>query len=186
MTVALEQVLLDLLPAAVLDASGTVLEVSPGFGARVGCEPSWLVGQPLLPVLAPLLAEAGGDAATLDEDRDLNLASRGERIVFRHYRCADGTRILAVVRAAPSAPAALDDVVARISRARHQVNNLLMSMMGHADLILAVPGLPDAARAKADRILQDAGRIRDEVAGLSSHARTLQRQAAAQAAEDPP
>ncbi len=67
------------------------------------------------------------------------------------------------------------DAAARLARAveitshvKHDVNNLLMGLLGHTALLSARPDLSEAARQKAALIEQQAIRIRDRIAELDA------------------
>ena len=55
-----------------------------------------------------------------------------------------------------------------VSDARHEINNSLMGIIGHLELLLAEPVLPGSVRKRAEAIFREAEKIRDRVADLSS------------------
>ena len=52
------------------------------------------------------------------------------------------------------------------SRVKHEVNNLLMGLLGQASLLRERFDLPDAARRKVETIERQGRKIRDQVAEL--------------------
>ena len=71
--------------------------------------------------------------------------------------------------AGPEDPAALlfraVDITADV---KHDLNNLVMGILGHAVLLRARPELSDGARQKAELIEQQALRMRDRIADLDA------------------
>lgn len=68
-----------------------------------------------------------------------------------------------------------EDAAARLARAveitshvKHDVNNLLMGLLGHTTLLLGRPELSETARQKAALVEQQAIRIRDRIAELDA------------------
>ncbi len=65
-----------------------------------------------------------------------------------------------------------DDALARAveiaSGVKHDVNNILMGLLGHVALLRARPDLSEPVRAKAELIEQQALRIRDRIADLDA------------------
>ena len=54
-----------------------------------------------------------------------------------------------------------------VSEIRHDVNNLLMGLIGHVELLQEHDRLPEDARRRLDAIANQVQRIRDRVADLS-------------------
>jgi signal transduction histidine kinase len=59
----------------------------------------------------------------------------------------------------------------RDSSIRHDINNLLMGLMGYVDLLLNTEGLPEDARTQAEAIARQADRIRERLADLNKEKR---------------
>ena len=60
-----------------------------------------------------------------------------------------------------------DAMVVAVSDIRHDINNLLMGLIGHVELLQGDDQLPSTARQRLDAIAIQIRRIRDRVADLS-------------------
>ena len=58
--------------------------------------------------------------------------------------------------------------LAAVSEIRHDVNNLLMGLIGYVELLQGNDQLPDDVRTRLDTIATQIQRIRDRVADLSA------------------
>ena len=61
-----------------------------------------------------------------------------------------------------------DAAVANVSEIRHDVNNLLMGLIGHVELLQGSDQLTEDVRRRLDTIAIQIQRIRDRVADLST------------------
>lgn len=51
----------------------------------------------------------------------------------------------------------------QIAHLRHEINNPLMGILGHIEMLLGTPELPDDIRKRAETIQREARKIRDTV-----------------------
>jgi signal transduction histidine kinase len=67
--------------------------------------------------------------------------------------------------------AQLNERLQQIRRLRHDANNLLMGLMGRAELLEHGPGLDEAAREKVRRIRADCKRMQGVVEEMGRYTR---------------
>jgi nitrogen-specific signal transduction histidine kinase len=60
----------------------------------------------------------------------------------------------------------LATVIAKIAHVKHEINNPLMGILGHADLIAHDPGVSEEVRIKAQVIVNETRRVADLVRTL--------------------
>ena len=165
--------LLDVLPfaAMLLDAEGAVVRANPAVAGVIGSGPDEIAGLPIAAALGKLrgaslagatlngLLEAGGVAATVV------VASPGEegalpgrhRLHLRRYPSGGSARFLALFE-----PVAEDDGrLVEIRRLKHEMSNLLMGLLGSAELLKDYRDVSDAAREKARVIAAECARLHD-------------------------
>jgi signal transduction histidine kinase len=63
----------------------------------------------------------------------------------------------------PVSDADFQGFIRQIDDLRHEINNPLMGILGHIELLLADRELPDGIRKRAETIQQEARKIRDTV-----------------------
>ena len=63
--------------------------------------------------------------------------------------------------------ASLSGVLQRVSRVKHEINNPLMGILGHVELLLDSSETPDGIRARLEIIQAEARKVRDQVVCLS-------------------
>ena len=174
--------MIELLPfsSALLDRRGRVVaanEVLAGAVARARGELPGLAFVGELVEVPPELADevrTSLEAGTIDLRFDGALRGGGDgtrscRVVMKSL--SDG-EVLALVDAedrsrGDSPPPELREVYRQISATRHALNNVLMGLMGHAELLLEIPDLPERARIRAEAIMRETRRLREAVEEMS-------------------
>ncbi len=66
----------------------------------------------------------------------------------------------------------LDEVLRAVSSVRHGVNNALMGIFGHIEILLSDPDVPEPVRRRVEKIRLEAERLRERVAELSAIRKT--------------
>jgi PAS domain-containing protein len=169
--------------AAVLDASGAVIAANAGFAKLAGRNAPSLAGSSFFGDLAHRAEDRERGAALLNAPRpfavDLTAPAFGARqgtfrIRIRSFE-DEGARFALVVvddvseaerlRAEHANCAEAFEVASHV---RHEINNSLMGMFGHLELLLSQPGLPAGVGKRAEILMAEMARIRDQVAELGS------------------
>jgi signal transduction histidine kinase len=66
----------------------------------------------------------------------------------------------------PSEREARRRAVQLASAVKHDINNLLMGVLGQTEILRLDPGLPERTRARLDAVAEQGRKIRDRVADL--------------------
>ncbi len=180
MTGAAHASLLGALPFAVtvLGADGTVLAVNEEAARILGADAEALLGTNFFRDLAPLggMEQAQDEICRGIERNSVDdwfrtvavLAGRELRIHVRSFRDGDQGRALVVVEEAGAPRGELRQATEIASRVKHDVNNLLMGLLGHVALLQDRTDLPEPARKKVDLIEQQGKSIRDRITDLDA------------------
>lgn len=171
------------LAAAVLDASGAVTVANAGFAQLAGRDAPSLAGISFFGDLAHGVEGREHGAALLSAPRpfsiDLTTPAFGTRpgtfrIRIRSFE-DDGVRCALVVvedvseaerlRAEHAACAGAFEIVSHV---RHEINNSLMGMFGHLEMLMSQPGLPAGVGKRAEILIAETARISDRIAELGS------------------
>ena len=181
MTLPASARLLDALPqgAALLDDQGTIAAANAEFERLAGRDARSLRGAsffdafgsipevrsaraPYLSGLAAVLVDVAtrGVGAVPVEGR-VRLASFGE---------GPDRGALVLVEEVPAGTC--DAMFETVAHARHEINNSLMGIIGHLELLLAQPDLQGSVRRRAEAIFRESEKIRDRVADLASVRKT--------------
>ena len=165
-----------------LDQSGTILTASDRAAALLGLDPCALSGKSFFSELASLPGmveahegfrrEIGRDGVSLRFATSSGAGGRSRDasrllVCVRSFRDGDHVRALVVLEEAEaSSGEGLDRLMEVASGVRHEVNNLLMGLLGHAALLRESTELPEALRERVAMIEQQGRRIRDRIADL--------------------
>ncbi len=169
--------LLGALPGAglLLDEAGTVLEAAPASAPLLGQPLERLRGASLfecfveseaLHALATRFRTGRGgtcEATTREGGERLHLHLEPLRYADARFGAAWAHRALP------------RDDVAAIADARHEINNLMMAVLGYAELLATHPGLPERARDRAHLLSEQAARLRTRLDELLQLSRRLTR-----------
>jgi signal transduction histidine kinase len=165
-----------------IDGNGTVLQVSSEVESLTGLRVSDLVGKGFFERFG-LVAEIHGAEDALrgegdDPDRLLIARARlkpvGGRkafdadLLFRGFE-SDGQRYgLVVIPAATDEKETADAFDRRLSTIRHDLNNALMALIGHVELLALRRDLPDDALEKIRTVMEHAARLRGKISDMAS------------------
>jgi len=172
-------------PALVLDADGRVAAANAraaGFAAAAGSSERER-GCGCGPALAELLAPA--DAERLRPDLERSLAGRthggpwdvrlrsgpgGHADVRLELRAIGGMPPTTLVLLEPrnAAVPTTDDASARLARLKHDVNNQLMALLGHLELLRETQELEGNVRRHTEAMQAQCERMRDRIRELTS------------------
>lgn len=170
--------------AAVLDASGSISLANEAFARFAGSTVGYLLGRRFFDEFGAVeqVREAGRAFLTPGGAIEADLAvpvfgiSRGDfRIRIRSLDAPAGRFALVLVEEAggpkrrgtgPAAPVAGD--LDALAAARHEINNSLMGIFGHLEILLTQPDTPDGIRRRAEILLRETEKIRDRVAELKT------------------
>jgi hypothetical protein len=176
--------LLDALPFGfvLMDGNGTVLQVSPEVESLTGLRASDLAGKGFFERFGLFAEIPGAEEALQGQGEDPNrlLVARASLkpagasesiatdIFFRGFD-ADGQRYGLVVIPAEAGK----EVSARAGRRqrstiKHDLNNALMALVGHVELLLLRRDLPADAVEKIRVVMEHAGRLREMIGGMDS------------------
>jgi PAS domain S-box-containing protein len=169
--------------AVILDRHGRILNVNDAFASVAGRGAGELIGFSLLSELTD-----GSRSAETQLRDGLSLGSVSMRVPLRIRRARPGetrpcrvwlesfeesgqTLALGLLDTSPEPaggePAGgLAHALQQISSTKHNLNNLIMGLMGHTEILLGMDELPHRARAKAEVILEQSRRLRDAVQSL--------------------
>lgn len=189
MSLPASSILLEALPqaAALLDERGAIAVANAEFARLAGKDPESLRGtaffdafgfipavraarDEFLAGTVPVFAEA--------ETQHFGAVPGDYRVRLASWTEGDRRGGLVLVteisseRRSRAAVDAYDRAAAVVSNVRHEINNSLMGMIGHLELLLAKPDVPDVIRKRAETIYQEAEKIRDRIAELSSVRKT--------------
>ena len=172
------------LPTAVLDEAGSIFLVSEAFARLVGSSVGHLLGKPFFAEFgaSKAIRDAGraylapGGSIDADIEVDAFGATGGSvRIRMCSLDAAAGRFALVVAEEAPEAelpgaaraPTGAEALDAAQSM-RHEINNSLMGMFGHLEILLAQPDTPEPVRRRVEIVLRETEKIRDRVAELKT------------------
>ena len=167
-------------PLAILDRHGRVVAANRRFEELAGRPAGELVGALLLGELIETAADASSrltealDAGHVELRLHGSFAAgahdggRSRRVSLRSFRHDGEPHVLAWLDELPAPGAAdanaeVDEVFRRVARARHQLNNLLMGLVGQAELLLDRDDLPEDARERVEAVMRQAARLREAV-----------------------
>ena len=164
--------LMEALPAGMIliDATGKILSVNRNTESLTHVSASDLEGKNFFTRFESLngirdaerLFREGGEKADLPGTARFGTLGGDDEITVRIRIRAfdqDGQRYgVAVIEHA--------DIIAAIRAVRHDVNNSLMGLMGHAELLRGQRDLSDQTRKKVDSISVEINRIREKIARL--------------------
>lgn len=181
--------ILEALPggAAILDETGRFLATSSEFARLARRTVGELLGAGLFDVVDPAPGiRAAHDRFVLSgvgmpievEVRRFATIAGEYRLRFAPFR--DGERPLALVlaregsaeRRPEETARALDDTLRVVSDVRHEINNALMGLIGHMEILAAQPDLPSAIRRRVETIAGEVERIRVCAGNLSAIRKT--------------
>jgi len=163
----------------VLDDRARVVGLNRAFERLTGLRATDLRGKP---VLGSLVRAAEGLEARLLEalaadklDLTLDLTSADGRTVRLRGFDHDGRSwilgTLEVAEGPDGRPVAdVDALVDRVSTAKHALNNVLMGLMGHAEILAGLREAPVAVRARGEALLEQCRRLREEIQRLELRA----------------
>ena len=174
-------------PASVVDAEGIVIDANATFGGLVDARSESLVGQGLFDALDPFggIREAqdatlrGFPAATFEESfpltREAASSPTVERFRLRLKAFTQESRIYAIAlverieddEALAREVHDLEHRLAQVRSFKHDISNTLMGVMGHSELLKETPDLPESARHRAGRLLDQCQKVRDSVESIS-------------------
>lgn len=159
--------LLDAFPmgVALVDHSGAIRLANRAAGRILGREPVELVGRPLFDALRALAgAEEFAETfpARLAGETLDDAFGTSPRARLRSYRDASGPAAVVILEAGASTTRAAE----LASHVKHDVNNLLMGLLGQTALLGLRPDLAEAVRGKLALIEEHGKKIRDRVADL--------------------
>jgi signal transduction histidine kinase len=63
---------------------------------------------------------------------------------------------------------AYDRALSVVSHARHEINNSLMGILAHLEILLAQEGISEAIRGRAEILVRETEKIRDRIADLET------------------
>ena len=171
------------LGAAVLDASGSILAANDAFARLAGADGRSLSGRPFFEEFAAAVAVREHAKSFLEASGPLEVdlqvpafgAALGDfRIRMRAFDAGSRRRALVLVEEGSeimrlrSVESSYDRALKLVSHARHEINNSLMGILGHLEILLSQAGVPDSIRKRAEILLEESERIRDCVAELDS------------------
>ena len=171
------------LGVAVLDAAGAIVAADAGFERLAGNPGPALLGKPFflefdaaeaIRAHAPAYLESAG---SLDADFTVPEfgAARGElRVRLLSFGAGGGRHAVVLVEDLTeldrlrAVEAAYDLALETASHVRHEINNSLMGILGHLEILLAQAGTPEAIRKRAETLLREVEKIRDGAAALQT------------------
>ncbi len=169
--------LVEVLPMGVIvvDVRGRVVAVNRPFERLTGHRSADLRERPLLGNLVRGVAGLeesfieGVTGGRLDMTVDVRPAGgAGPETVgslrLRSFDHEGRTWVLGLLEAAHSID--VDSLIDRVSTAKHAINNLLMGLMGHAEILTVMDDVPAGARSRGEAILDQSRRLREEVQKL--------------------
>ncbi len=166
---------LDALPLAiaVVDRQGAVLGINAEWARSLGHDPEQVRGQPLAEAIELTLED--GDFAGLFRDapadpRELRvlITDRDNAPVMHTLQLRPVDRegpILAVIE---SMHPGMREVVRTARKTRHSINNVLMGLVGYAEILRDQQDLDPGVRAKVEKIMERVQQIRSEVSRLGA------------------
>jgi PAS domain-containing protein len=154
--------------AAILDAAGSILALNDAFARLAGRDAADLLGKPLAALTSSETRDGEFAAATFG-------AGAGRfRIRIRSFDLEGARRALVVVEEAPEAPG-LEALVSAhrlaleiAARSRHGINNSLMAILAHLELLLSKPDTPEPIRRRAEVLRAESEKIKAYAAELDS------------------
>jgi PAS domain-containing protein len=169
--------------AAVLDAAGSILAANDAFARLAGRDGRSFLERPFF--------EDFGKVEAIRENARPYLASPGQfdadfvspmfgampgvfRIRVRSFDAGGDRRALVVVEEASevrrlrAVESAYDLAIQSVSRCRHGINNSLMGILGHLEILLSQAGVPEAVRKRVETLLTESEKIRNCVAELDA------------------
>jgi PAS domain-containing protein len=172
-------------PLAILDRHGRLVAANRRFEDLAGRPSGELIGALLL---GGLIETAADGAARLRDALDagrvelrlhgsLRFASRGGAvspvILLRSFTHDGELHVLAWLDELPadrgaSETAEREELFRQISGARHHLNNQLMGLLGHAEILRDTEDLPEHVRNRAEAVLRQAARLREAIQQLGS------------------
>jgi signal transduction histidine kinase len=187
MSASPERLPLSVLPFAValVDAKGRLLEANHAFERLTGLEQraddprdlfARLASSPgMAAVRKPYLEGSAVGGVNLDFETTFGGREGTPPQRFRATLTSfqDGKRalgFLALIELPPSDEdrRRLEEAVRLAAHVQHQLNNPLMGLLGHVELLLGMPDLDDAVRRRAETISVEAARIRERVTELGA------------------
>ena len=174
-------------PASVVDAEGIVVDANAALGRLVDSGPEALIGQGLFDALGIFggIREAqdatlrGFPAETFEETFPLTRTAASspavERFRLRLKAFAQESKIYAIalveeIAADEALSREVHDLEHRLAQVRsfkHDISNTLMGVMGHSELLKETPDLPESARHRAGRLLDQCQKVREAVESIS-------------------
>jgi nitrogen-specific signal transduction histidine kinase len=173
--------LLDALPqgAALLDDRGAIVATNAEFERLAGKDGRSLRGTDLFDALGSIpevlsargLYRSGSAPVLLDvATRSFGAVAGDHRVRLASFGEGPDRGALVLVEEVPGR--SCDAMFETVSHARHEINNSLMGIIGHVELLLAEPDLPNGVRRRAEAINKESQKIRDRVADLASVRKT--------------
>jgi len=171
------------LGVAVLDAAGAIVAADAGFERLARKEGPALLGAPFFEEFGaaeefrahgPSYLESAGP---LEASFKLSAfgTARGElRVRFLSFGAGGGRHAVVLVEDVAeldrlrAVEAAYDLALETASHFRHEINNSLMGILGHLEILLAQAGTPEAIRKRAETLLREVEKIRDGAAALQT------------------
>jgi len=144
------------LPGVLLDAAGVVVAANAGAKRLLGTE---IAGRGF----RARLAELEGGATEPGTD---SFAWGSGRVEIRDWKGSGGSALALILEHSQVPDASLAHARRVASSVKHEINNLLMGLLGLATLLRGRPELNDGSRAKAQQIEEQARKIRDVAARL--------------------
>ena len=150
-----------------LDRGGTIRAADEGASVLLQTKASSLVG-------TSFFSLAGGEGAREaylrsagTERIDLDCAVAGARVRIRSLEDGEELRVVALVFGPPTPEEAeLAKAAELAGQVKHDINNLLMGLLGHVTLLRDRVELPEAARKRIEVIQEQGRKIRDRVSDL--------------------
>ncbi len=172
-------------PLAIVDRHGRVVGANRRLEELAGRPVGELVGVLLLGELIETSADAEARLRRALDSGSVELRLRGSfrgtssdtrssTVLLRSFTHDGELRVLAWLDDGPAetsggdGDAELQEALRQVAKARHNLNNLLMGLLGHAEFLREMDQLPEDARARAEAVMQQVGRLRDAVQRLGA------------------
>ena len=157
-------------PAALLNASGIVIAANGPAEAVLG---AGLVGTPFFPIAIPGAAATPAESAyrqgMATSEVQTAFALPGRRLLVRSLPGPERRALALIVdESGAGSGAVLAQVREIASKVKHDVNNVLMGLLGQTSLLQSRPDVSAVARAKIAVIEEQGRKIRDTVARLDA------------------
>ncbi len=171
------------LGVAVLDAAGAIVAADAGFERLARKNGPALLGTPFFEELGTAEEIRAHGRSCLEAGGPLEAgftvsafgAARGElRVRFLAFAAGGGRHAVALVEDVAelgrlrAVESAYDRALEAASNVRHEINNSLMGILGHVEMLLAQAGTSEAIRKRAEILLREVGKIRDGAEALQT------------------